>query len=72
MKVLVRWNMPVGVQDVIKEKVVEIEKYNEIDSIYIHFFSNDEVRVVVTPVGPRNPAHPIRHFGNPKDISSSN
>src|SRR5476649_965246 len=27
MKVLVRWNMPIGIQDVIKEKMVEVEKY---------------------------------------------
>ena len=47
MKVLVRWNMPVGIQDVIKEKVVEVEKYDRPGSIYIHFFPDDEVRVIV-------------------------
>lgn len=72
MKVLVRWDMPEGHKHIVKEKVVEVEKYNETGSIYIHFFPNDEVRVVVTPVGPYNPAHPIRHLGNPNEAPSSN
>lgn len=59
IKVLVRWNMPEGIQDVIKEKVVEIEKYDEPGSIFMHFFPNDEVRVVVSWVGPGNPRYPI-------------
>ena len=63
MKVLVRWDMPVGHQHVVKEKVVEVEKFDEPGSIYMHFFQNDVVRVVVSPVGPRNRAHPIRHLG---------
>ncbi|MDR1994069.1 DUF3304 domain-containing protein [Azonexus sp.] len=59
MKVRVRWNMPVNGNDVIKEKIVEVEQYGRPGSIYMHFFPNDEVRVVVSPVGPRNPEHPI-------------
>lgn len=59
MKVLVQWNMPDGIKDVIKEKIVEVEKYDETGSIYLHFFPNDEVRVVVSVVGPLNPHHPI-------------
>ena len=59
MKVLVQWNMPEGVKDVIKEKIVEVERYDRPGSIYMHFFPNDEVRVVVSWVGPRNPNHPI-------------
>ena len=59
MKVRVRWNMPIGRKDVVKEKIVEVEKYEETGSVYLHFFPNDEVRVVVSPVGPRNPKHPI-------------
>ena len=71
MKVLVRWNMPVGVKDVIKEKIVEVEKYDKTGSIYMHFFPNDEIRVVVSRVGPGNPDYPIRHDGEPENISSS-
>lgn len=59
MKVRVEWNMPEGIKDVIKEKIVEVEKYDEPGSIYIHIFPNDEVRVVVTSVGGYSPKHPI-------------
>lgn len=68
MKVLVRWNMPIGRKDVIKEKIVEVEKYEETGSIYLHFFPNDEVRVVVSPVGPRSPRHPIALPVNPASV----
>ena len=59
MNVLVQWDMPIGHTHVVKEKVVEVEKYDETGDIYMHFFPNDEVRVVVSWVGPRNPRHPI-------------
>jgi hypothetical protein len=59
MKVRVRWNMPVGRTDVIKEKVVEVEKYEESGDIYLHFFPNDEVRVVVSNVAGYSSEHPI-------------
>lgn len=72
MKVRVRWNMPVGVKDVIKEKIVEVEKYDRPGDIYMNFFPNDEVRVVVSRNGPRSPDYPIRHSGNPNDLSTSN
>jgi len=69
MKVLVRWDMPDGHQHIVKEKVVEVERYETPGSIYMHFFPDDEVRVVVSPVGPRNPAYPIRHLGNPDEAN---
>lgn len=72
MKVLVRWDMPEGHKHIVKEKVVEVEKYDSPGSIYLHFFPNDEVRVIVSRVGPRNPAYPIRHLGNPNEAPSSN
>ena len=59
MKVLVRWNMPEGVKDVVKEKIVEVEKYDEPGSIYLHFFPNDEVRVVITSTAGYSLKHPI-------------
>lgn len=59
MKVRVRWNMLVHGNDVIKEKMVDVEKYDEPGDIYLHFFPNDDIRVVVTNLGPRNPTHPI-------------
>ena len=59
MKAQVRWDMPDGHTHNVKEKIVEVEKYEETGSVYLHFFANDEVRVVVSPVSPRNPRHPI-------------
>ncbi len=59
MKVRVRWDMPVDHTHNVKEKNVEVEKYDETGSVYLHFFPNDEVRVVVSPVGPRHPQHPL-------------
>ena len=60
IKVRVRWNMPVGRKDVIKEKIVEVEKYDRPGSIYLHFFPNDEIRViVVSKLGPHHPDYPI-------------
>ena len=65
MKVLVRWNMPEGHTNVIKEKIVEVEKYDEPGDIYMHFFENDEVRVVVSNVDGDSKNHPILHSGKP-------
>ena len=59
MMVRVRWDMPEGHKHIVKEKIVEVERYEETGSIYLHFFPNDEIRVVVSPVGPRSPRHPI-------------
>lgn len=59
MTVTVRWNMPIGRTDVIKEKEVEVEKYDEPTSIYLHFFPEDQVRVIVTRYGGSSTKHPI-------------
>lgn len=59
MKVRVRWNMPIGPTDVIKEKIVAVEKYERPGDIYLHFFPNDEVRVIVTNIGGPSSKHPI-------------
>jgi hypothetical protein len=42
-----------------RTKLVPIEPYSEIGTVYVHFFDNDEVRVVVANAGAENPAHPI-------------
>lgn len=57
--VKVRWNMPVGRNDVVKEKIVEVERYDEPGDIYIHVFPNDQIRVVVTNFGGASTKHPI-------------
>ena len=72
MRVTVKWNMPIGVKDVIKEKIVKVEKYDRVGDVYLHFFADDEVRVVVSGNGPRAPDYPIPHSGKPQDTSSSN
>lgn len=59
MKVIVRWNMPIGRKDVVKEKEVEVERYEKPGSIYIHVFENDQIRVVVTDHPGYSPVHPI-------------
>ena len=56
MKVKVRWK-PNG-RDYI-EKTTTIPRYDAIGMLYVHFFPNDEVRVVVSQVGTLNPGHPI-------------
>lgn len=59
MKVRVRWDMPIGHIHNVKEKIVEVEKYERPGSIYLHFFPNDEVRVIVTNIGGSSSKHPI-------------
>jgi hypothetical protein len=59
MKVEVRWNMPIGELDVVKMKEVEVEKYDEPGDIYLHFFPEDRVRVIVTRYGGASTKHPI-------------
>jgi hypothetical protein len=40
-------------------KVVEIERYDEPASIYVHVFPKDEVRLIVTRYGGASTKHPI-------------
>ena len=56
MKVKVRWK-PNGRGYI--EKTTTIPRYDAIGMLYVHFFPNDEVRVVVSQVGTLNPNHPI-------------
>ncbi|WP_194270600.1 DUF3304 domain-containing protein [Glaciimonas soli] len=60
MKVKVRWNRPIKGKDNWIEKTTTIRKYDEAGTLYVHFFQNDEVRVVSSPlIGALNPNHPI-------------
>jgi hypothetical protein len=59
LMVTVRWNMPEGSQDRIREKRVEVERYDTPGSVYLHFFPHDALRVVVSNLGPMHPEHPI-------------
>ena len=59
IKVLVEWDMPEGHQHIWKQKMVEVEKYDAPSDIYMHFFPNDEVRVVVSNWAGYGRGHPI-------------
>ncbi|MGW8393952.1 DUF3304 domain-containing protein [Pseudoduganella sp. HUAS MS19] len=60
MKVPVRWDMPEGSKHVYKEKIVEVERYEESGgSLYIHVFPNDAIRVVISKYAGWSPKHPI-------------
>lgn len=59
LKIEVSWDMPIGRQHVYKSKNVEVEKYDTPGSLYLHFFANDEVRIVVTNWVGSSLQHPI-------------
>ena len=59
LQVTVKWNMTVNHKASWKTKVVPIEQYTEPGSIYVHFFPNDEVRVVSSNLDPNHENHPI-------------
>lgn len=52
-----------------KERTVEVPKYgSEMGIFFIHFFPNDEVKVLVNTYGARSPQHPLPH---PSGIKSA-
>ncbi|WP_211467403.1 DUF3304 domain-containing protein [Collimonas silvisoli] len=59
MKVKVRWNRPIKGEDNWIEKTTTIRRYEKAGTLYVHFFANDEVRVVSSPYYPESPQHPI-------------
>lgn len=65
IKVKVYWDMPDGHTHIPKEKIVEVEKYDEPGDIYLHFFPNDEVRVVVSNAAGYSDKHPILRTRKP-------
>jgi len=44
---------------------VPVEPYSEPGDLYVHFFPNDRIRVVVSNPGPRSTLHPIPRPINP-------
>jgi len=44
---------------------VPVEPYGELGSLYVHFFPNDEIRVVVSNWDPNGEGHPIPFPINP-------
>jgi hypothetical protein len=67
LKFLVGWDMPVGSKHVYKEKMVEVEKYEEPGSVYLHFFADDQVRIVVSTWVGGAGKHPIPGPVKPAD-----
>ncbi len=59
MMVSVQWDMPEGSKHVPREKIVEVERYDEPGSIYLHFFPEEKVRVVVSRYYGGTQKHPI-------------
>ncbi|MDM0075018.1 DUF3304 domain-containing protein [Variovorax sp. J2P1-59] len=42
-----------------RSKRIAIERYEKIGTVYVHFFDNDEIKIVVANVGAEHPDHPI-------------
>ena len=59
MKVKVRWNRPIKGEENWIEKTTTIPRYNRVGTLFVHFFENDEVRVVSAFYFPRSTLHPI-------------
>lgn len=59
MKVKVRWNHYVDGKPTWFEQYTTIRYYEEPGTIYVHFFPNDQVRVVAANNGPESSIHPI-------------
>jgi hypothetical protein len=70
MQVLVSWDMPEGSKHIVKEKRVDVERYDEPGSVYIHIFPDDEIRVVVSNYGGWSKQHPIPAPVKPSEKSS--
>lgn len=58
-KAHVRWDVPDGSKHTYKEKTVEVEMYDNGGSVYLHFFPNDVVRVVISRYAGWSLKHPI-------------
>lgn len=46
-------------------KGIPVEPYTEPGDVYVHFFPDDKIRVVVSLSGPRGSRHPIPHPVDP-------
>jgi hypothetical protein len=71
IKVTVYWDMPDGHTHIPKEKIVEVEKYDEPGDVYLHFFPNDEVRVVVSNIAGYGDRHPIPRTRKPANTDTT-
>jgi len=65
----VGWDMPIGKAHIFKEKIVEVERYEAPGSLYLHFFPDDYVRIVVTTWVGGSPGHPIPRAVKPVSLA---
>lgn len=66
IKVRVKWDTPEGDTHEYHEQMVDLEMYDEGDSVYLHFFPDGRVRAVVSKYSPVSPNHPIPYRGKPE------
>ncbi|MQR00190.1 DUF3304 domain-containing protein [Glaciimonas soli] len=59
MKVKVRWNRSIKGVDNWIEKTTTIRRYDTPETLFVHFFANDEVRVLSSSVYSNSKEHPI-------------
>jgi hypothetical protein len=59
LTVRVRWSTFANGKFYWHEKYTTIARYAEAGNVYVHFFPNDEVRIVVSNIGASGDAHPI-------------
>jgi hypothetical protein len=59
LTVKVDWDMPEGTTHIATTKIVQVERYDKAGNLYVHFFPDDAVRVVVTLLVGASPNHPI-------------
>ncbi|QBI02696.1 DUF3304 domain-containing protein [Pseudoduganella albidiflava] len=67
LSLMVQWDMPEGTRHIWKKKEVIVEKYGKPGSVYLHFFPNDEVRIVVTDWVGGSLKHPIQPPDEPSN-----
>jgi len=65
----VNWDMPINGIHTYKEKTVDVERYDEPGSVYLHFFPGDQVRIVVTRWVGGSPEHPIPRAVKPASLT---
>lgn len=59
MRVRIRWRIKGDLPQKYRESVVSIEKYSGRSTLYVHFFIDGKVRVVVSRFNPTDERHPI-------------
>ena len=67
LQVIVKWDMPEDSKHYYQERNVDLEVFEEGNSVYLHFFSDGSVRAVVSRYAAFSRNHPIQHHGKVLD-----